>query len=116
MFPASGEAQEWSAMLRTELTSWPKVRTRPMFGMTGVYRGSKIFACLPKSRTLGWSPNSFLMKFHKASPLLERRIAADPDLNRSRAGALGWTSFEMKSSEQIPQLLTWLQLAYGSAR
>ena len=102
-------------MLRTELSSWPKVRLRPMFGMTGVYRCRQIFACLPASRTLGWSPNSFLFKFRKASPSLERAIAADPNLRRSRAGALGWTSFEMRSSDQIPDLLRWLQRAYESA-
>lgn len=116
MFRASPEAQEFAAVLHAELSSWPKVRTRPMFGMLAVYRESKIFACLPKSRTLGWSPNSVLFKFSKATALIERRIAADPNLHRSRAGALGWTSFEMRSPEQIPALLRWLERAYESAR
>jgi hypothetical protein len=115
MFRASADAQEWAVMLRTELSSWPKVRMRPMFGMMGVYRGTKIFACLPTTRTLGWSPNSFLFKFSKASALLERQIAADANLRRGRSGALGWTSFELKSHEQMGELLRWFERAYESA-
>jgi len=87
-----------------------------MFGMLGIYRGRKIFACLPTTRTLGWSSNSFLFKFHKASAALEKRIIGDPNLRRSKAGALGWTSFDLNSGEQIPKLLRWFHLAYERAK
>ena len=116
MFRASEEAREWSAMLRQELLSWPGVRTRAMFGMLGFYRGSKIFACLPTTRTLGWSSNSFIFKFHQASSLLEKRISDDSNLRRSKAGALGWTAFDLNSGDQIPELLRWFQLAYARAK
>ena len=59
-----------------------------MFGMRGIYRGRKIFACLPVTRTLGWSSNSFLFKFHDTSAALEKKIADDINLRRSKAGAL----------------------------
>jgi len=103
-------------MLRQELLSWPGVRTRAMFGMLGFYRGSKIFACLPTTRTLGWSSNSFIFKFHQASSLLEKRISDDPSLRRSKSGALGWTSFDLTSGEQVPELMRWFHLAYARAK
>lgn len=84
--------------------------------MAGVYRGAKIFACLPNTRTLGWSADSVLFKFSKTTALLEKRIAADRDLRRTGVGALGWTSFELKSHERLPKLLRWLARAYESAR
>jgi len=89
MFRASEEARQWAAMLGQELLSWQDVRTRPMFGMLGIYRGRKIFACLPVTRTLGWSSNSFLFKFHDTSAALEKKIGDDINLRRSKAGCLG---------------------------
>jgi len=38
----SEEMKQWSAMLGNELSAWPQVATRPMFGLRGFYRGRKI--------------------------------------------------------------------------
>jgi len=47
MLRVSEETKQLSAMLGTELSTWPRVTTRPMFGLRGFYRGKKIFAALP---------------------------------------------------------------------
>ena len=38
--------------MESELLSWPHVTARPMFGMVGFYRKGKIFAAIPRNRTL----------------------------------------------------------------
>ena len=40
----SEEMKQWSALLGAELERWPGVRTKPMFGLVGFYRGRNIFA------------------------------------------------------------------------
>ena len=41
MPPISEEMKQWSAMLKTEVSGWPQISTKPMFGMMGLYRGKK---------------------------------------------------------------------------
>ena len=42
MPPVSEEMKQWSAMLKTEVSGWPQISSRPMFGMMGLYRRKKI--------------------------------------------------------------------------
>jgi len=53
----SEEMKAWSAALVEEVAGWPQVKLRPMFGFLGAYRGSMIFAALPRTRTMD-PPNS----------------------------------------------------------
>jgi hypothetical protein len=46
----SEEMKQWSAMMEHELSSWPSVKSRPMFGFIGFYRDNRIFAGLPRTR------------------------------------------------------------------
>src|SRR5437763_9311715 len=62
----SPEMQRWAAMLAEELEQWPGVTTKPMFGLTGFYRGKTIFAAVPKTRCLN-TPNSVIFKLPKDS-------------------------------------------------
>src|SRR4051794_25074243 len=62
----SVEMQRWAAMLTEELENWPGVTSKPMFGLTGFYRGKIIFAAVPKSRALG-TPNSVIFKLPEGS-------------------------------------------------
>jgi len=48
----SPEMKHICAALISELSTWPGVTMRPMFGFCSVYRGRKIFAVLPKTRQL----------------------------------------------------------------
>jgi hypothetical protein len=46
------EMQQWSELLLHEILGWPKVMSRPMFGMTGVHRRNAIFGVLPRTRAM----------------------------------------------------------------
>ena len=48
----SEQMKAWSAILTKEVASWPQVKLRPMFGFMAAYRGRRIFAALPKTRTM----------------------------------------------------------------
>ena len=65
MPPISEEMKQWSAMLKTEVTGWPQLSTKPMFGMMGLYRGKKIFGGLPVTRGFD-TPNSVIFRFGRA--------------------------------------------------
>src|SRR2546427_13217859 len=61
----SEEMKAWSAALAAEITTWPGVTTRPMFGFTALYRHRKIFAVLPCTRGME-TPNSLAFKLESA--------------------------------------------------
>jgi hypothetical protein len=82
-----------------------------MFGMTGAYRGEKIFALLPRTRSLN-SPSSFPLKFHKLTSAAKKKISSDSRLMPGK----NWFWFEMRAASEIPDLLGWLELAYGAAK
>ncbi len=117
MPPISEEMKQWSAMLGKELSGWPQVTSRPMFGMLGFYRRRKIFAALPVSRAIG-SPSSLIFRFDpmpadlQLRALQESRITAD---NETR-GARRWFSFEIDSTADLRDALWWLNQAYERAK
>ncbi len=106
----SEELKEWAAMLAGELATWPGVRSKPMFGLVSLYRNDKIFAALPRTRTLT-SPHSIIFKFHAENA--ETRKARRP---LQQYPATGWLSFELHSSKDLGAALRWLDLAYRMAR
>lgn len=99
-------------MLGEELHRWPQVKSKPMFGLRGFYRKTKIFAALPVTRAIG-TPTSIIFKIQPMPPDLAKRAAADPRLNseEERAGAK-WMIFELQSEEDIADALWWLNQAY----
>ncbi|MGH9779201.1 MAG: luciferase family protein, partial [Candidatus Acidiferrales bacterium] len=106
LYRASEELKEWAGMLAAELATWPRVRSKPMFGLVGFYRGQKIFAALPRTRALT-SPHSIIFKFHAENAATRRarkRLHAYP--------AAKWVSFELRSPEDLSPALQWLDLAY----
>ncbi len=110
------EMKEWSAMLGQELSRWPHVTSRPMFGLLGFYRKAKVFAALPVTRAMG-TPNSIIFKMKSMPPDLLRRAKDDPrlDSDRERPGA-GWRSFEIQAVEDLRDALWWLNQAYERAK
>jgi hypothetical protein len=110
------ETKQWSAMLGTELQSWPNVTTRPMFGLLSFYRKKTIFAALPVTRAIG-APNSIIFKLKSITPNLLLRVNQDRRASiGTRMRAKGWISFEMNSSEDLRDALSWLSEAYERAK
>ncbi|HTE87927.1 MAG TPA: hypothetical protein VK639_03135, partial [Terriglobales bacterium] len=66
------EMKAWSAALGTEVMTWPGVTTRPMFGLTAVYRARRIFAALPRTRCMD-VPNSIAFKLESAGSRIRAR-------------------------------------------
>ncbi len=114
LLPVSEEARRWSAMLESELLSWPAVIAKRMFGFRALYRGKKIFAALPHSR--GFGPEaSILLKFDPMPPALSRRAESDARLHSNSPGK-GWFSFTLSSDTDLHDALEWLNRSYESAR
>ena len=106
LLKVNAEMRRWCALLEEEVLRWPRVKSRPMFGMLGLYRGKKIFAALPRTRAAE-TEFSLLIKLPGAEHARLR--------NASGPGA-GWTRLEMNSESDIAAALRGLENAYQKAR
>jgi hypothetical protein len=111
----SEEMKQWSAMLQSELNSWPSIRSKSMFGFLFFYRGKTVFAGLPRTRGFD-SPSRLIFKFYSMKPALRERGKADSRIYASRqTSSNGWFSFELNSQSDLRDALYWLGQAYESA-
>jgi len=104
----------WAAALEAEVTGLPRVSTRPMFGFTALYRGTKIFAILPRTRGMG-SPSSLAFKLEDAGPRLFTKLQAETRLSTTVMRASRWFVFELDSDRDLKDALRWLNRAYEAA-
>lgn len=110
------EMKQWSAMLGQELSTWPQVKSRPMFGLLAFYRRAKIFAGLPVTRGLK-TPSSIIFKIEPMPPDLLRRARQDPRIDtQSELPGTRWYSFEVALAEDLRDALWWLNQAYERAK
>jgi hypothetical protein len=115
-FPIDDEMKELSAMLEKEVSDWPGISTKPMFGYQGLYRGGKIFAALPRSRAMR-SPRSIMIKFASASPAILESAKKDSRVgNVSGMSGAGWVFFELDETSAMKDALGWLGRAYEAAK
>lgn len=111
----SEEMKQWSAMLQSELASWPSISSKSMFGFLFFYRRREVFAGLPRSRGFE-SPSAVLFKLPTVSPVLRKRAEADARLSASlKASSKGWFSFSLTSENDMRDALFWLHHAYQAA-
>ncbi len=114
--PASEEMKQWSALLGQELSGWPHVTSRPMFGFLGFYRRKKIFAALPVTRGIQ-TPNSLMFRITPMPPELFQRACREPRMGvESQLPRTKWFSFEINSTDDLRDALWWLNQAYERAR
>jgi len=107
MPPISEEMKQWSGMLKTEVSGWPQISTKPMFGMMGLYRGRKIFGGLPVTRGFD-TPNSVIFRFDPIPSELEERASKDKRISPGKR----WFSFDVGSTADLRDALWWLNQAY----
>jgi hypothetical protein len=100
------EMQRWSAVLEAELASWPRVTSRPMFGLVGYYRERRIFAAIPRTRAAN-TPFSLLIKLPDAK---------HPRVVRGGGPGAAWVTFAMDSESDLAEALRLLGHAYEKAR
>lgn len=114
--PASEEMKQWSALLGQELSGWPHVTSRPMFGFLGFYRRKKIFAALPVTRGIQ-TPNSLIFRITSMPPNLLQRARKEPRIDtESQLPGAKWLSFEISSTGDLRDALWWLNQAYERAK
>ena len=107
--------KQWSAMLQSELFSWPAISAKSMFGFLSFYRQGTIFAALPETRGFN-SSSSFILKFNPMPASLLKRAKSDPRMDtHTRLPGKGWFSFELTSESDLGDALFWLNQAYESA-
>jgi hypothetical protein len=115
LVPISEEMKEWSAMLQHELSDWPDVSSRPMFGFLSLYRKKAIFAALPHTRGVG-TPNSFMFRFASMAAELQQKARQAPQMRlEERSPGAKWYAFELNSTDDLRDALWWLSQAYESA-
>jgi hypothetical protein len=86
--------------LATELATWHKISTRPMFGLTAVYRGGQIFAALPRTRGMN-TANSFGFKLDTPASRVRTRIQRDARISSSQMAKARWFTFEITSDADL---------------
>ena len=106
LFKIDAEMQRWCALLGEEVSVWPEVSAKPMFGMTGFYHGPHIFAAIPRTRA-AQTARSVLIKLPGVS---------DKRLKPGSGPGSGWVTFELESSNDINEALLWLERAYERIR
>ena len=111
MPPISEEMKQWSALLNTEVKAWPNISTKPMFGMMGLYRRKKIFGGLPVTRGFD-TPNSVIFRFDPMPPDLQERALKDQRISPGTR----WFSFQVNSTEDLRDVIWWLNQAYERAQ
>jgi hypothetical protein len=102
LFKIDAEMQRWCAFLEEEVLTWPKVTSKPMFGLTGFYHGRRIFAAIPRTRAAA-SPRSVLIKLSNVS---------DKRLKPTSGPGARWATFELESEVDLKEALMWLERAY----
>jgi hypothetical protein len=107
----SNEMVVWSGLLAAEVAGWPGVTTRPMFGLTALYRGKEIFAALPKTRGMG-SANAVAFKVVGAPAKVMGQMKRDARIQETTMGSAKWFVFEMESDGDLRGVLAWLGVAY----
>ena len=109
----SEEMKRLAELLEAEMLAWPNVTSRPMFGLNGIYRGSNIFAVLPRTRAMD-VPDSIAFRLLKRPRNIIDELRNDERIVASTAEAK-WISFAMESDSEIHAALKWLALAYRQA-
>ena len=100
------EMRRLCALLEEDLSTWPQVSTKPMFGMIAFYRGKNIFAAVPRTRAAETN-RSLLIKIPGVH---------NERLRSSSGPGAGWVAFEIQSSEDLTEALLWLERAYEKAK
>jgi len=104
------EMRQLSDLLLGEILGWQNVSSRPMFGMTAVYRGKAIFGVLPRTRAMN-TPYSVSFKILSRNPGLKKQLEADSRILPSNSDKK-WISFELRSGDDLPDAIRWFTRAY----
>ena len=106
--------RQWCAMMESELLSWPQVTATPMFGMVGFCRRDRMFAAIPRNRTVG-NTDAVLVKLLGASEKVIEKALSDPKAITTAFPKAGWVCLAMDSVDDVRDMLEWFSQAYELA-
>jgi hypothetical protein len=107
--------QRLCALLIDEVSEWPQVSSKPMFGFVSFYRGDTIFAAIPKSRALH-TANSIIFKLPPGSKHRSKTTGDPQVLTEFTAGAFAnWFPLEIADESALRGAMGWLERAYETA-
>lgn len=110
----SEEMKAWSTALAEEVGSWPHVDARSFFGFTALYRGDRMFAALPRTRSLE-SKNSLGFKLEAPISSVFDRLKRDARIRVWSKPDSRWFTFELSGPGDLHDALDWLGRAYSAA-
>lgn len=114
--PAQQELQSLVAAVEHEVSSWPRVRLKPMFGMTAIYRNRAIFGLLPRTRSIHTGDEIWL-KFPKLTPAIRKKISAESRIIPPRhPNGAQWHTLSQIKPEDYSLVIKWLGTAYEAAK
>jgi hypothetical protein len=112
MLKPSPQMEQFAVLIATEILTWPNTSTKPMFGMTALYRGTVMFAAVPKTKTM-WTRNSIMFKLANPPDTCTHNLE---DARIIHGGLTHkWFGFEMTEPEDLRDALNWLGIAYDHA-
>jgi predicted DNA-binding protein (MmcQ/YjbR family) len=114
--PASEELKSLVAAIEREVSSWPQVSLKPMFGMIAIYRGKTIFGLLPKTRSL-YSADSVWMKFGKLTPSIQKKLQDESRILPPRhAKGARWYTICDATPADYGFIIEWLAIAQAASQ
>lgn len=105
----------WSAALAAEIRDWPQITQKSFFGFTALYRGTKIFGLLPRTRGI-FKGNAVALRFHDVNRATRSRLEKDERISAFDKNKMRWFSFELSCDADLHAALDYLGLAYESAK
>jgi hypothetical protein len=116
-FPhAQQQLQALIVAVEHEVSSWPQVQLKPMFGMTAIYRNRTIFGLLPKTRSIH-NGDEIWLKFPKLTRVIRKKISAESRIvPPRRPNGAPWHKLSQIKPEDYSLVIQWLGTAYEAAK
>jgi hypothetical protein len=113
--PVSEQMKAWSLALAAELVDWPQVTQKSFFGFTALYRGKKMFALLPRTRSI-FKSNAVAFCMEAANRSTRTLLEKDPRISAFDKGKTRWFTFELSGDADLHDALDYLGKAFDCAR
>src|SRR4051794_40686985 len=95
----------WSTALAAELVDWPQVTQKSFFGFTALYRGKKMFALLPRTRSI-FKSNAVAFCMEAANRSTRTLLEKDPRISAFDKDKTRWFTFELSGDADCTTLWT----------
>ena len=113
--PVSEQMKAWSTALAAELVEWPQVTQKSFFGFTALYRGKKMFALLPRTRSI-FKSNAVAFCMEAANRSTRTLLEKDPRISAFDKDKTRWFTFELSGDADLHDALDYLGKALDCSR